>query len=194
MDRSNNCAGDTELDQSAHNPATKNFRRERLHGVCDEVVTDIDKREQNPQARAWPRATCWNKFRAKERKKKSHQNVPKNEPRKMAAKLCFGAPKHGDFAVRPMHELCIPDESKYKHETKCCNECDEEFFPVHNFFRLRLLLSPSSPKPSLQNASSVSIPKMTKHKCRISKEARMLKTMKRSASSFEVRHCIRLNV
>src|SRR6266700_1066958 len=47
--------------------------------------------------------------------------------------------------MRAMHEHPVPEESKQEEKTKRCNECDEEFFPVHNFFRLRLLLSPRCP-------------------------------------------------
>src|SRR5882757_8394856 len=45
-----------------------------------------------------------------------------------------------------MHQLAVPEEAKQEDETKRCNECDEEFFPVHNLFRLRLLLSSRSPE------------------------------------------------
>src|SRR5437764_6000961 len=44
--------------------------------------------------------------------------------------------------MRAMHEHPVPDESKEEEKTKRCNECDEEFFPVHNLFRVRFLLSP----------------------------------------------------
>src|SRR6266498_718330 len=47
--------------------------------------------------------------------------------------------------MRAMHEHPVPEESKEEEKTKCCNECDEEFFPVHNFFRLRFFLNPISP-------------------------------------------------
>jgi hypothetical protein len=58
----------------------------------------------------------------------------------MAAKVCFGTPKRGNFTVRAMHEFPVPDESKDEDETKGCEECDREFFPIHNFFLLRFLL------------------------------------------------------
>ena len=48
--------------------------------------------------------------------------------------------------MRTMHKHPIPEESKKEEKTKCCDECDEEFFPVHNFFWLRFLLSPFEPK------------------------------------------------
>jgi hypothetical protein len=63
----------------------------------------------------------------------------------MAAKVCLGAPKYRDCVMRPLHQLAVPEESKHEHETKRCNECDEEFFPVHNFFLLRFLLNPIKP-------------------------------------------------
>src|SRR5437763_12353181 len=45
-----------------------------------------------------------------------------------------------------MHQLAVPEEAKQEDETKRCDECDEEFFPVHNLFRLRFLLSPKCPQ------------------------------------------------
>jgi hypothetical protein len=33
-----------------------------------------------------------------------------------------------------MHKMPVPDESKQEDENEGCDECDEEFFPVHNFF------------------------------------------------------------
>src|SRR5215475_6624205 len=64
----------------------------------------------------------------------------------MTAKVCFRSPKRGDFHIRATHELSVPDESKHEDETKRCDECDKEFFPIHNFSRLRFLLIPLSPK------------------------------------------------
>jgi len=48
--------------------------------------------------------------------------------------------------MHAMHQLAVPEESKHEDETKRCNECYEEFFPVHNLFRLRFLLSPIEPE------------------------------------------------
>jgi hypothetical protein len=64
----------------------------------------------------------------------------------MVAKLCFGAPKRRHFLMHAMHQFAVPEKSKHENETKRCNECDEEFFPVHNLFRLRFLLSPATPE------------------------------------------------
>jgi hypothetical protein len=61
-------------------------------------------------------------------------------------KIGFGSPKCRHFLMCTMHQLAVPEEAKQEDETKRCNECDEEFFPVHNLFRLRLLLSPRSPE------------------------------------------------
>ncbi|PYJ18903.1 MAG: hypothetical protein DME96_00295 [Verrucomicrobia bacterium] len=44
-----------------------------------------------------------------------------------------------------MHEFPVPKEAKREEENEGNDECDEEFFPVHNFFRLRFLLLPPSP-------------------------------------------------
>ncbi len=64
----------------------------------------------------------------------------------MVAKLRFGPPKHRNFLIHAMHQLSVPEKSKHEDETKRRNECDEEFFPVHNLFRLRFLLSPIEPE------------------------------------------------
>ena len=48
--------------------------------------------------------------------------------------------------MRAMHEHPVPEESKEEEKTKRCDECDQEFFPVHNFFRLRFLLIPGNPE------------------------------------------------
>ncbi|PYI99402.1 MAG: hypothetical protein DMF00_11080 [Verrucomicrobia bacterium] len=45
-----------------------------------------------------------------------------------------------------MHELSVPKEAKQENETEGCNECEEEFFPVHNVFLFKFLVSPTSPK------------------------------------------------
>jgi hypothetical protein len=44
-----------------------------------------------------------------------------------------------------MHQIAVPNESKDEEKNKRCDECNEEFFPVHNFFLLRFLLSPATP-------------------------------------------------
>src|SRR5439155_8852191 len=48
--------------------------------------------------------------------------------------------------MRAMHEHPVPDESKEEEKTKRGDKRDEEFFPVHNLFLLRFLLSPFEPK------------------------------------------------
>jgi hypothetical protein len=53
-----------------------------------------------------------------------------------------------------MHELSVPKEAKQEDETEGCDECDEEFFPVHNFFLLRFLASPIKPWTFIAKADS----------------------------------------
>ena len=64
----------------------------------------------------------------------------------MITKIGFGSKKCWHFLMCTIHQLAVPDEAKQEDETKRCNECDEEFFPVHNFFRLRFLLSAIEPE------------------------------------------------
>src|SRR5437879_11930506 len=59
------------------------------------------------------------------------------------------------------HQHAVLNASKHKNETKRCDECDEEFFPIHNFFPLRFLLSPIKPahfyrKPTRRCRSKIS--------------------------------------
>jgi hypothetical protein len=76
----------------------------------------------------------------------------------MAAKVRFRSPKYRDFLIRALHELSVPDESKKEYEAKRCDERDEEFFPIHNLFRMRFLLIPvQAESPSSQNAWAMSI-------------------------------------
>src|SRR6266542_2629955 len=58
------------------------------------------------------------------------------------ANIRFGPPKHRHFIMDVVHKLPVPEKSKHEDENKCCDECDKEFFPVHNFFLLRFLLRP----------------------------------------------------
>jgi hypothetical protein len=67
------------------------------------------------------------------------------------------SPQYWHFLMRALHQLAVPDEAKQEDETKSGNKCDEEFFPVHNFFPLRFGRIPTGPKRSSQNASAVSI-------------------------------------
>jgi hypothetical protein len=39
--------------------------------------------------------------------------------------------------MRAPHERAVPKEAKHEEENESCDECGEEFIPVHNFFLLR---------------------------------------------------------
>ncbi len=54
----------------------------------------------------------------------------------------LGSEKYWDFLVRARHERAIPNESKNEDETERGEECDGEFFPIHNLFGLKFLLGP----------------------------------------------------
>jgi len=84
--------------------------------------------------------------------------------------------------MRAMHEHPVPDESKKEKKTKRCDECDKEFFPVHNLFRLRFLLSPKCPGIFIAKWRIVVDSKFlsasrsrTNDEARMTKETRMLK-------------------
>src|SRR5947208_6134512 len=102
--------------------------------------------------------------------------------------------------MRTMHQLAVPEEAKQEDETKRCDECDEEFFPVHNLFRLRLLLSPKCPGIFIAKWRIVVDSKfLSPSRSRTNDEARMTKHRIRSSdfvipSSLDIRHSIRSNV
>jgi hypothetical protein len=77
------------------------------------------------------------------------------------AKIGFGSPKYWHFLMRPMHQLSVPKEAKQEHETEGCDECDEEFFPIHNFFLLRFLASPIKPSMFFAKPRFAVDPKIT---------------------------------
>jgi hypothetical protein len=62
--------------------------------------------------------------------------MPQNQPREIG----LGAKKGWDFLVRALHKRAVPDKSKDKDETKRGKECDREFFPVHDLFRVEVLV------------------------------------------------------
>jgi hypothetical protein len=62
-----------------------------------------------------------------------------------------------------MHQLSIPKEAKQEDKTEGCDECDEEFFPVHNFFLLRFLASPIKPWTFIAKAASAVDLKISLH-------------------------------
>jgi hypothetical protein len=69
-------------------------------------------------------------------------------------KIGFGSPKCWHFLMRAMHQFSVPKEAKQEDETEGCDECDEEFFPIHNFFLLRFLASPIKPWTFIAKADS----------------------------------------
>ena len=62
----------------------------------------------------------------------------------MTPKIRFGPPKRWHFIMDAMHKMPVPDESKQEDENEGSDECDEEFFPVHNF-SVEVLLTPKTP-------------------------------------------------
>jgi hypothetical protein len=63
--------------------------------------------------------------------------MAQDQPCEVIVKVCFRSQKGWDFPMRAMHKVRVPKESKRKQKNKRCDECEEELFPVHNFFRLR---------------------------------------------------------
>jgi hypothetical protein len=40
-----------------------------------------------------------------------------------------------------VHQRCIPKEAEHEEENESRDECEEEFFPIHNFFLLRFAVA-----------------------------------------------------
>jgi hypothetical protein len=129
----------------------------------------------------------------------------------MFLKLCFGSPKRGHFLMHAMHQIAVPDESKHKEENKRCDECDKEFFPVHNFFLLRFLLSAPGVKSFIAKSRSAVDLKFAagaehalasgrdwhgrqKTKAETTKPVLFRHSDFVILSSSDIRHCIRFNV
>jgi hypothetical protein len=97
-----------------------------------------------------------------------------------------------------VHQLPVPKKAKQKHETEGCNECEEEFFPVHKVFLSAFSLRPGSPESLIAKPSGdvdLNLSRLTAYE---NDEARMSNverspnaqmTKRRNAgSSFGVRH------
>ena len=145
VNRPDDCAGNGEFEQTADDPAGKDLRCQRLHRKRDQVVANIQERDHNSELSAGARTSRCNEAGIKEGEKERHDAVTQDQPREVTAKVCFRPPKCWDFIMDAMHKVPVPDEAKYKDKNPGCDECDEEFFPVHNFFRLRFLLTPNKP-------------------------------------------------
>src|SRR3989440_7288586 len=91
--------------------------------------------------------------RIKHCQKERHHDMAKDQPRKIVTKVRFGPPKCWHFIVDAVQKLSVPDKAKGKHKNERYDECDEEFFPVHKFFRLSVLNSPSK---TLNSACEIS--------------------------------------
>src|ERR1044072_7935067 len=96
----------------------------------------IDQCNEEPEQSSNTGAACRYKLRTDQRKKERHHDMPQNEPREIG----FGTKQGWDFLVRALHKRAVPNEAKDKDETKRGKECDREFFPVHNLFRVEALV------------------------------------------------------
>jgi hypothetical protein len=63
-----------------------------------------------------------------------------------------------------MHQVSEPDEAKYEDKNPGCDECEEEFFPIHNFFLLRFLLSPDEPEVFIAKRRAAVDPNLCRQK------------------------------
>ena len=155
VNRPNNRTGDPEFEQVTHKPAAEDFARQWVHRKRDQVVANKHQPYQDSQHRACACAAHWNKAGVKQGQKKCHHQVTQNQPVEVTAKLCFGSPKRWHFTMDVMHKLPVPKESKHEDEDKGCDECEEEFFPIHNFFLLSFLLSPDNPEAFIAKRRAV---------------------------------------
>jgi hypothetical protein len=146
VNRPNNRTGDPEFEQVTHKPAAEDFRRQWVHRKRDQVVADKQEGHEDSQSNASGAAAGRNEAGVKQSEEKCHHDVTQNQPVEVTAKLCFSPPKRWHFIMDVVHKLPVPKESKYEDEDKGCDECEEELFPIHNFFLLRFLLNPDNPE------------------------------------------------
>ena len=132
VNRADDCTGDGEHKEVASDPAAQDFRRYRLDRIGNEVVSSINERHQQAEACAASGAARGISS-AEHRQKERHHDVAEDQPREIVTEVCFGPPKHWHFIVHAVQKLPVPDEAKGKHKNERCDECNEEFFPVHNF-------------------------------------------------------------
>ena len=71
--------------------------------------------------------------------------MTQDQPWKVALKIGFWSQKCRYLAMRAVHQRRVPKEAKHEEEDEGCNECEEEFFPIHKMSLLRFLLSPDAP-------------------------------------------------
>jgi hypothetical protein len=135
VNRAEDCTSNREHQDVASDPATEHFCCYRLHRISDEVVAGVNQRDQKSKAGARPDAATA-MTRVKHRQEECHYDMAKDQPREVVLKLCFSPPKRGHFHVGAVHQLPVPDKAEGEDENEDCDECDKEFFPVHEFLNI----------------------------------------------------------
>src|SRR5207302_2857946 len=96
--------------------------------------------------RSGAHATGRNKPGTQYREEECHDEVPKHEPREISLKIGFRSEKRRHFVMRALHQHPVPNEAKHEKENEGCDECEEEFFPVHKMFLSGFSLRAGSPE------------------------------------------------
>jgi len=109
------------------------------------LAPGIYERYQKSQRRTRACAACRDKTRAKQREKQRHHDVSENEGREVIAKISWSSPEYRHFLMRANSSASRTTRSQQEHETEGCDECDEEFCPIHKMSLLLILWTANKP-------------------------------------------------
>ena len=133
VNRTDDRADDGHFNQRADAPINHEIARKGLHSVGDQVRPDSQKGNHNAEFYAGTDFTAAESAGKDQRKHKGKDELAGHEP----SKVTF------EVRVRPLEPLrecgisvfqkhCMKEPTK--DEDPGCNECEEEFFPIHNCF------------------------------------------------------------
>ena len=134
VNRADDRTGHDHLDQTADGPIPKQFGGEGLHCVhhqsCSEGKNLHQDAELDPRKCAAAGETA-----GKNKHKCANQNqLTDDEPGKSIHHFSLWPPQIRRLGIYVLHKDLIENPSPKEHEDKRGDECEEEFFPVHNFF------------------------------------------------------------
>jgi formylmethanofuran dehydrogenase subunit E len=94
----------------------------------------IQQSHQNTEHRTGAYATARNKPDTQDRKEECHDEMAKHEAGEVRLKIGFRSEKRRHFVMRALHQHPVPNEAKKEKKDERCDECDEEFLPVHDLY------------------------------------------------------------
>jgi len=135
VNRTDDRADDGHFNQRADAPINHEIARKGLHSVGDQVRPDSQKGNHNAEFYAGTDSATGKTAGKDQRKHKGKDELARHKP----SKVTF------EVGVRPLEPLrecgisvfqkhCMKEPPEEEDEDEGCNECEEEFFPVHNCF------------------------------------------------------------